>query len=240
MLPGKYVNDISQALKPHYKKNQHLCIASKGIEQGSCLFLNEVIKRHIKTKNIAVISGGTFAVDMIKKVPMGLTLATKSKATEDFLIKSLQNNYLKLRPTTDILGVEICGAIKNVIAISSGIIAGLGYPESTSCMLITEAMHDIKNLIIALGGNKKTINSYAGIGDLMLTCTSIKSIENRPKKEIEEYIENTTIEGLYTLKSIYKLIKNKNVDMPIINLIYDIVIRGKNPNYLATFLITKK
>ena len=126
---------------------------------------------------------------------------------------------------------------------------GLGYPESTQCMFITESLHDIKNLIKTLGGSKKTILSFAGFGDLLLTCTSYKSRnftlgrmigEKKDKKEIQEYMDNTTIEGLYTLKSIYKLIKNKNVDMPIIDLIYDIIYKDVDPNELATFLINKK
>ena len=96
---------------------------------------------------------------------------------------------------------------------------------------------------------KKTILSFAGFGDLLLTCTSYKSRnftlgrmigEKKDKKEIQEYMDNTTIEGLYTLKSIYKLIKNKNVDMPIIDLIYDIIYKDVDPNELATFLINKK
>jgi len=248
-IPGAYVNDIALELKKYYNNKQHICIASKGIEQGSCLFLTEVLEKHIKTKHLAVISGGTFAVDMIKKVPLGLSLATKNSDTEEFLKKSLQNNYLKLRTTTDIIGIEVCGAIKNVIAIASGILNGLDFPESTISMFITESLHDIKNLIKALGGSKKTILSYAGFGDLLLTCTSNKSRnytlgkmlgEKKDRTVINNYIENTTIEGLYTLKSIYKLIKKKKVDMPIIDLIYNIVIKDEDPNKLATFLINKK
>ena len=157
----------------------------------------------------------------------------------------MENTNIKLRETRDVIGIEICGSIKNVIAIASGILNGLGYPESTEAMFITESLHDIKNLIKALGGSKKTILSYAGFGDLLLTCTSYKSrnftfghiIGKREDKE--DYIKNNTIEGLYTLKSIYKLIKNKNVDMPIIDLIYDIVFKDKDPKYLSNFLLEK-
>lgn len=247
-VPAGFVDDISIELKKYYKSNQHICIASKGIERDTCMFVNEVLDKHIKTKNLAVISGGAFAVDIVKKIPIGLSLATSNKKTEKILKDTLQNNYLKLRTTNDILGIELCGSIKNVIAIASGILSGLGYPESTQCMFITESLHDIKNLIKALGGNKKTILSFAGFGDLLLTCTSYKSRnftfgkmigEKVNKKELDEYMNNTTIEGLYTLKSIYKLIKNKNVDMPIIDLIYDIVFDNKNPNELVTFLRNK-
>jgi glycerol-3-phosphate dehydrogenase (NAD(P)+) len=116
-------------------------------------------------------------------------------------------------------------------------------------MLITESMHDIKELIHALGGNKKTIMSYAGIGDLILTCTSSKSrnftygrlIGSKASLSIiNEYQNNTTIEGLYTLRSIYKLLKNKKVKMPIIDIMYSIIIKGENVDLIPSFLIGKK
>lgn len=248
-VPAGAVNDVSIELAKYYKKEQHICIASKGIEQNTCLFVNDVLNKYIKTKNLAVISGGTFAIDMFNKCPLGLSLATKNKETETIVKKALQNKYLKLRTTNDIIGIEICGSIKNVIAIASGMLDGLGYPDSTSCMFITESLNDIKNLIKALGGNKKTILSFAGFGDLLLTCTSVKSRnytlgkmigERRKQEEIDNYINNTTIEGLYTLKSIYKLLKKKKVKMPIIDLIYKIIFKNTDPNELAIFLIKKK
>lgn len=247
-VPAGFVDDVSMELKKYYKKRQHFCIASKGIEQDTCLFVMDVFNKHVKTNRLAVISGGSFAVDIVKKVPIGLSLATRSKKTEIVVKNALQNKYMKLRTTKDILGIEICGSIKNVIAIASGMLNGMGYPESTQCMFITESLHDIKSLIKALGGNKKTILSFAGFGDLLLTCTCYKSRnfsfgkmigEGKSKKEINDYMESTTIEGLYTLKSIYKLIKNKHVDMPIIDLIYDIIYKDVKPQELADFLRNK-
>lgn len=247
-VPAGAVDEVSRELSLYYNKNQHICIASKGIEQGSCLFVADVLKKYIKTSKLAVISGGSFAVDIVKKVPVGLSLATKNKKTDIIIRKALQNKYFKLRSTRDIIGIEICGSIKNVMAIASGMISGMGYPESTSCMFITESLHDIKNLIKALGGSSKTILSFAGFGDLLLTCTSIKSRnyqfgkmigEKKDKNVINEYMNNTTIEGLYTLKSIHKLIKNKHVTMPIINLMYNVIFNNVDPNKLLDFLISK-
>lgn len=248
-VPAKFIDSVSGQLKEYYKSKQVICIASKGIEQSTCLFLYDVVRNNIKTNEIAVISGGTFAVDMIKKVPVGLSLATKSNYAKDLIIKAMQNDYVKLRHTKDVVGTEICGSIKNVIAIASGMLDGMGYPESTSTMFITESLHDIKELIKALGGDAKTILSFAGFGDLLLTCTSVKSRnytlgniigENRPREEIDKYIESTTIEGLYTLKSIKKLLRNKKIKMPIINLIYDIIVDKKEPEALIKFLVEKE
>lgn len=248
-VPTGFVRSVCQKLKDYYEEKQVICIASKGIEQDTCLFLYDVVRDNIKTNNIAVISGGTFAVDIIRKVPVGLSIATKSNYARDLIVSAMENDYVKLRPTKDIIGTEICGSIKNVIAIASGMIDGMGYPESTSTMFITESLHDIKELIKALGGDAKTILSFAGFGDLLLTCTSIKSRnytlgkiigENRSREEIDEYIKNTTIEGLYTLMAIKKLLKNKKIKMPIINLIYDIIIDNKDPDTLVKFLIEKE
>lgn len=137
------------------------------------------------------------------------------------------------------------GAIKNVIAIAGGIIDGIGYPESTKCMFITKSLNDIMNLIYEMGGNKKTILTYAGIGDLLLTCNSVKSRnytfgrligERTDKNIIDEYKNNNTIEGLYTLKSIYDLIHYRKIKVPIINIIYDIVYNDKDVKLLEDYL----
>ena len=248
-IPAGFVDSVSSELSNYIKDDQHICLASKGIEQDTCLFVDDVLKKYIKTKNIAVISGPSFAIDIAKNHPIGLTIATKNKKTCEIIHKALGNDTLKLRDTEDIIGTEICGSIKNVIAIASGMISGMKLPESTQAMFITEALHDIKSLIKALGGDGKTILSFAGFGDLLLTCTSTKSRnftfgkmigERKNPKEVNEYISSTTIEGLYTLKSIHKLIKNKKVDIPVIDLIHDIVFYDKDPNEIKTFLIQKK
>ncbi len=248
MVPAGFVDDVSRELANYYNK-QIICIGSKGIEQDTCLFVADVVRKYIETDKIAVLSGPSFAIDMASYVPIGLTLATENKKIGKIVKKSLENNYLKIRVCDDIVGTEICGSIKNIIAIASGIIEGLDLPESTRAMLLTESMHDIKELINVLGGNKKTILSYAGIGDLILTCSSDKSRnytfgkmlgERKSKSEIEKYLSETTVEGFYTLKSIYNLLRNKKVKMPIIDLMYDIIIHGEDVDKLKKFLVEKE
>lgn len=247
-VPAAFVEDMGQLLKDKLKDDQHICIASKGIERDTCTFVHEILLRNVSTDKLAVISGPSFAIDIANMNPIGLSVATTNKETECLLRKTLENDSLKLRTTDDIIGVEICGSIKNIIAIAAGMISGMNYPESTQAMFITESLHDIKSLIDALGGNKNTILSFAGVGDLMLTATSTKSRNfrlgyligsNTDKEEVDNYINNTTIEGLYTLKSIYKLLGDRKVDMPIIDLIYDIIYNGEDPKKIITFLIEK-
>ncbi len=248
-VPAGFVDDVSKILMNKVDTNQHICIASKGIEQTTCLFVYDVLKKHINSDKIGVISGPTFAIDVAKKVPIGLSLASKNQETINTIKNAFQNKHVKIRETRDILGIEICGSIKNVIAIAAGILEGMGLPVSTQALLITESLNDIKELIYALGGEKDTILTFAGFGDLLLTCTSTKSRNftfgkligaNKSKKEINSYIETTTIEGLYTLKSIYQLIKNKKVHMPIIDLINDIVYKNKPVESLLSFLVEKE
>ena len=245
-IPTAFVTDVCRKLKKHIKSNQYICIASKGIEQDTCLFIHNMVNKQIRSKNIGAISGPSFAIDLALGVPVGLSVASKSKRTLKTIQSAFCNDKFKLYPTNDIIGIEICGAVKNIIAIASGIIDGMGYPISTQALLITDSLHDIKSLIHALGGSKKTILSFAGFGDILLTCTSTKSrnysfgklIGSRvSKKVIEEYKNNTTVEGLYTLKSIYKLINNKKIDIPTINIIYDIVFKDENVDKLIDYLM---
>lgn len=246
-VTAKYVDSITKSLSKCNIKNKYFCILSKGIEQNTCEFVIDVFKRNIKSKYVSVISGPSFAIDIANEEPVGLTIASKNKETIKVIKNALSNDTLKLRPSTDIIGVELCGSIKNVIAIAAGILDGLGYKESTRSFLITESLHDIKSLIFALGGKKKTILSFAGVGDLLLTATSEKSrnysfgilIGKKKYKESDNYLKNNTVEGYYTLKSIYTLIRRKKVDMPIINLIYQIVINKKEPEKIKDFLINK-
>ena len=247
-IPAQFVDNLVKQLKNIIKK-QYILIASKGIENDTFSFLEEVVRRQINTRKIAVISGPTFAVDIAKKYPVGFSLASRSWTTREIIKKTLVNYHVKVRPSRDVVGVEVCGAIKNVISIASGMIEGMNYPESTKAMFITESLHDLKNLIKALGGNKKTILTFAGFGDLLMTATSTKSRnftfgkmlgENKSKEEIEKYRKETTIEGLYTLESIYKLIKKKKVYMPIIDLIKDIVDGKKEAKCLIDLLTSDR
>lgn len=247
-VPAGFVGETSKQLKNFITKQQHVCLASKGIEQESCLFVEEIFRKYIKTDNLAIISGPSFAIDMVSDSPIGLSLATNNNETKQIVKKALENKYLKLRETDDIIGIEICGSIKNVIAIAAGILDGMNATNSTKAMFITESLNDIKELIDSLGGNKKTILSFAGFGDLLLTCTSEQSRNYKygkligskaDKEEIDNYVNNTTIEGLYTLKSIYKLLNDKKVNMPIIDLIYNIILNNEDCEKLFEFLIVK-
>lgn len=246
-IPAAFVDDLAKDMVPYIKDN-HILIATKGIEQDTGLFINQILERYLDTKNIAVISGPSFAIDLISKMPAGLSLGSRNETTTEIAKKALQNKYIKLRETDDVIGIEICGSIKNVLALAAGMLEGMKANESTKAMMLTEAVHDMEEILDAFNARKRTVTTFAGIGDLLLTCTSTKSRNysfgkligsGASKEEIDEYLRQTTVEGFYTLESIYKLLKDKKVSIPIIDLIYDIAVEGKNPKELLTFLVEK-
>lgn len=246
---SKYVDSVCENIKPYYQKDIPVCIASKGIEESTEELLSTVVANKLETRNIAVISGPTFAQDMINNEPIALALGSKSRKAKNYVLATLEGDTLKLRPTKDMIGIQICGAVKNVIAIASGILGGLGYSDSTRAFLINESLHDIKRIIYYLGGKPKMILSFAGVGDLMLTCTSTKSRNysfgycigsTKNSKKIKEYLAKNTVEGYNTLDTIYRLLKKKGINIELINVIYDIVYNELNPEELAKFLIIKK
>ncbi|CDE50967.1 glycerol-3-phosphate dehydrogenase [NAD(P)+] [Firmicutes bacterium CAG:460] len=246
---SKYVDIVTKQMKPYYNPKIPVCIASKGIEESREELLSNIVKNALKTNNIAVISGPTFAVDILNNEPVALALASKTKKAKEYVLNTLANDTLKLRPSKDMIGIQMCGSIKNVIAIASGILSGLGYSNSTQSFLINESLHDIKDIIKIFGGNPKTILSFAGVGDLMLTCTSTKSRNfsfgviigsTKDQNKINEYLATHTVEGYNTLEIVYKMLQKKGIEIELITTIYDIVYNGVDANTLAKFLVTKK
>ena len=243
-IPVKFLRSTLIEVKKYYK-NAHICIATKGIEDNSYLFSYDIVKNILKTNKMGIISGGTFAIDMISDTPLALTITSKNKQTYKTIKKSLENDLLKLEPSNDILGTEFWGAIKNIMAIGCGIIDGMQYSESTKSLFFTKCFKDITNLVYEFGGNKSTAMTYAGIGDLFLTCTSIKSRnytlgkmigKNISKDYIAEYVKSTTIEGYYTLNSLYKLLHKKKIKSKIIDILYSIVYMNGDLKLLDEFL----
>lgn len=247
-VPGEFVESTLNEIKNHFNKKQYFVIATKGIDEKSGRFIFEILNKCYNTNKYAVISGPSFAKEIVTGNPIGLSLASKNKETIKIITGAFSNSNIKLRPTSDIVGISICGAIKNIIAIASGMLEGIESGNSTRAMLITESLHDIKSMIKKLGGSGKSILSFAGFGDLLLTCTSEESrnfsfgklLSTGTEEEINKYRTATTIEGLYTLKSVYKLLRNKKVSIPIINLIYNIVYKNVDTHKLLSFLMEKE
>ena len=242
-LPTAFICETTIELKKYYN-NQPIIIGSKGIEQRSGLFAIDIIKSIINTVDIGTISGGTFAVDMIKEKPMGFTVASTSTRLKEIIKSSLETEGLSIQYIDDTIGSELCGAYKNIVAIASGIINGLNYGDSTKYYLITKQMYDLERLIPLLGGNKETVYTYAGIDDIYMTCSSVSSrnfsfgnlIGKGNMEDINNYKEKTTIEGLYTTKSIYDLFNRKNIKSDFVIVMYEILYNNKDVDLLINYL----
>lgn len=229
-IPVAYTRNVLIELKSYYN-DQPICIASKGIEQNTNMLISDIVSNELNTNKIAVLSGASFAIDTVKEYPIGLTLATKDNKIKNLINNAFSNTNINIENSIDLIGTELCGSIKNIIAIGCGILNGLNANESTKAMFITKALKEIEIIIKELNGNEKTLLSYAGIGDLILTCSSDKSrnykygevIATKSFQEIKEYESNTTIEGRYTVKTIHDIIKNNNIsNVYIIETIYEI------------------
>ena len=245
-LPAMFVGDVVKLLKEYYKRDMYVLIAAKGIDRESASFVHDVFRKYIKTYKYGVISGPSFAVDMVVDCPIGLTVASEHRKTRKLVIDSLKQDNLDLEESSDVIGVEICSSIKNIIAIASGMLNGLGYPESTDAMFLTKSINSIKDMIKKFGGDSKTILTYAGFGDLLLTATSKKSRNytygqmlgaKKSRKEVDDYVCKTTIEGLETLKSIYAMLRRKKIKVEIIELIHDIVMDELDIEELPKFIL---
>lgn len=245
-IPVNFIEDVITNLKEYYN-NQDILIVSKGINNTSLKFSYQIITSILGNVPIGVISGGSFAIDMTNKNPLGLTLATTIPSIIDKVKKHIESPNIKVQYTNDIIGVSICGSIKNVMAIGFGILDGQNQPDSTKFLYLTNAIYEIKYLISILNGKEETILSYAGIDDIMMTCTSKTSRnytlgkmlgEKRNNKEIETYKKTTTIEGLGTAKAIHGLAEEKNINLPLTNTVYEILYQNKPYTELLNILKT--
>jgi len=244
VIPVPFIESLCVELEKHITE-QHILIASKGIEHEQNLLVHEIVEKHLKTKNIAVISGPSFAIDLIKGSPQALSVASESQETLSTVEDAFSSENVRIEKIKDLVGVELCGSVKNVIAIATGILDGLKVNESTKAMFMVEAINNMSYLLEKFNCDSKTILSYSGIGDLLLTCTSEKSRnfsfgkllgETNDRTTIEEFLKENTIEGYNTSLSLHEILKEKQQDIPFFDLIYNIATGKQDPKDLLNYL----
>ena len=244
-IPINYLRSTCIELKNYINNNTIICIATKGIENKTNALCHEILSDITKIENIVILSGPTFAIDLANDEFCGLTLATNNFNNYIAIKNLLNNNKIKLEYTNDIIGTELCGSLKNIMAIISGLINGMMLSETTKALFYTQATKELKKLLKELNGDINTTYLLCGIGDLLLTCTSSKSrnytlgniLATSNKNEIMTYIENNTVEGYTTLISIYHIIKSKNITSPLIETLYEIIFENANVEKILTTLI---
>ena len=235
-VPAQYTRAVFKEAFPYMPEQAIIISASKGIERGTLLTVSCILKE-LSAHPVAVLSGPSFAKEVIKKLPAAVTLATEDKNIGFILQEMFNINNFRVYTHDDMLGVEIGGALKNVMAIASGISDSLGLGNNARASLITRGLVEMTRLGVAMGAKEKTFSGLSGIGDLVLTCTSplsrnytvgIKLGQGMKLKEILDQTRSVA-EGVATAESAFELSNKYNIEMPIIEQVYRVLYKDKDP-----------
>ncbi len=237
VVPTQVIRQTLAQMKPFLSKDCLIICASKGIENNTLFTTHQIIQDVLNIKSIATISGPTFAKEVASGVPSALVASAENLETAEQVQDIFATQKMKVFTSTDLIGVEIGGALKNVIAIATGICDGLGLGYNTRAALITRGLVEISRIGTALGARPETFYGLTGLGDLVLTCTGDLSrnrqlgIQLGKGKSLKEITENMKMvaEGVLTVKSAYALIKKFNVQAAIMEETYRILHENKAP-----------
>jgi glycerol-3-phosphate dehydrogenase (NAD(P)+) len=249
-IPSHAVRKILEQIIPFLEHDPYIISTSKGIENDTLMTMNELLHAVIPEENhakIIFLSGPSFADEVIRNIPTAVTLASKEQEAVQEVQSLLSTDYFRIYTSTDVIGVELGGALKNVIAIAAGISDGLGYGHNSRAALITRGLSEIARLGQKMGANPITFLGLSGMGDLTLTCTGNLS-RNRyvgmkigQGMKLDEIVKNMKMvaEGIRTTKSVYQLSKKMNVEMVLCQKIYEILYEGADPKKVVYEIMTR-
>ena len=246
VTPSKFTRNTVKEYKK-YVTNQTIVICTKGFEKETLSSLDEVFKQEIPNVKLAVLSGPSHAEEVSKAVPTAMVIASEDEKIANELRDIFMNENLRVYTSKDVKGVELGGALKNIIAFCAGVAAGIGLGDNSFAALITRGLCEISRLGVALGGKYETFYGLTGLGDLIVTCLSEHS-RNRTAgklmgqgKTLEEARNQIgmVIEGVDNIEVAYELAKKYNVDMPIVNAVYDMLYNNLSPKEGVTMLMTR-
>ncbi|MBO8138932.1 MAG: NAD(P)-dependent glycerol-3-phosphate dehydrogenase [Thermosipho sp. (in: Bacteria)] len=232
-VPVQFIRNIFQEIIKYDYKFSLILNLSKGIEIETLKRVSEIVKEYFKAP-YTVLSGPSHAEEVAKKIPTAVTVAGNNY---NFFQKILSNDYFRVYSSEDVTGVEIAGALKNVMAIAAGILDGFGDWDNSKAALMTRALFEMIKFGKEFGAKEETFFGLAGVGDLMVTCNS-KHSRNRKLgeliakgKSLNEILSSTNMvaEGMFTVQAVKNFSINKNIDMPISNEVYEILFNGKDP-----------
>ena len=236
-VPSIFTRSTARSMKPYIKQGQIVVNVAKGIEEDTLMTLSEQIEEELPEADVAVLSGPSHAEEVGRGLPTTCVVGAKSKATAEFLQEAFMNDFFRVYISPDILGIEIGGALKNVIALAAGIADGLGYGDNTKAALITRGIAEITRLGVKMGGKAESFSGLTGIGDLIVTCASMHSRNRRAGiligqgKTMQEAMDEVqmVVEGVYSAKAGLALAKKYNESMPIIEQINLVLFEDKSP-----------
>ena len=234
-VPSAVTRNTARQMKPYVKEGQILVTVSKGIEEHTLMTLSEQIEEEIPKIRAAVLSGPSHAEEVSRGLPTTVVAGAEDKKTAEYLQRIFMNDTFRVYTSPDVLGIEIGGALKNVIALAAGIADGLGYGDNTKAALITRGIAEITRLGVKMGGKLESFAGLTGIGDLIVTCASIHSRnrkagfligQGRTMKEAMDEVK-MVVEGVYSAKAAKALAAKYEVSMPIIEEVNKVLFEDK-------------
>ncbi|MES9939755.1 MAG: NAD(P)H-dependent glycerol-3-phosphate dehydrogenase [Candidatus Thiodiazotropha sp. 6PLUC2] len=247
-VPSHAFSSVTKAIEPLLDGNPGIAWATKGFEPGSQRLLSDVAAENLPGRDLAVISGPTFAGEVARGLPTAITVAATTPEHAEKLAERLHTPWFRAYTSSDIVGVQVGGACKNVLAIAAGIADGLGFGANTRSALITRGLTEIMRLGLKLGGQQETFMGLAGLGDLLLTCTDNQSRNRRMGLALSEGLSlesaltsiGQEVEGVSTAKEVYALAKRHQVEMPISEQVYRVLHEGLDPKTAVHNLLDRR
>ena len=233
-VPSPFTRNTSAKMAPFIKDGQKIVNVAKGIEETTLMTLSEIIEQEIPNANVAVLSGPSHAEEVGKGIPTTIVVGSKDKETAEYLQNLFMSKVFRVYISSDVMGIELGAALKNVVALAAGMADGLGYGDNTKAALITRGIAEIARLGISMGGRIETFYGLTGIGDLIVTCASMHSRNRRAGiligkgATMEEAMAEVkmVVEGVYSARAGYALAQKHNVSMPIIEQVNKILFEG--------------
>lgn len=245
--PSFPIRDVCQKIAPYLDENTVLVSVTKGIEADTLKRMSQVVEEETH-KNVVVLTGPSHAEEVAKNIPTGCLAACLDKKLAEFVQNAFMSDTFRVYTSPDVIGAELGGALKNVIALCAGISDGLGYGDNSKAMLMTRGLTEIARLGVSLGASKDTFAGLAGVGDLIVTCTSMHSRNRRsgiligsgktPQEAMQEV--GAVVEGYYAAKSAWALGKQQGVEMPIVGAAYAVLYEGKPAREMVQGLLMRQ
>ena len=234
--PSVFTRSTARSMKPFLKPGQKIVNVAKGIEENTLMTLSEQIEEELPEADVAVLSGPSHAEEVGKGLPTTCVVGATTEETAEFLQSAFMSDVFRVYISPDILGIEIGGSLKNVIALAAGIADGLGYGDNTKAALITRGIAEITRLGVKMGGKAESFSGLTGIGDLIVTCASVHSRNRRAGflmgqgKTMKEAMDEVqmVVEGVYSAKAAIKLAEKYGVSMPIIEQVNQVLFEDKS------------
>ncbi len=236
-VPSPFTRSTARKMAPYVADGQIIVDVAKGIEEATLLTLSRQIEQEIPQADVAVLSGPSHAEEVGRRLPTTCVVGAKTKKTAEYLQSMFISPVFRVYTSPDILGIELGGSLKNVIALAAGIADGLGYGDNTKAALITRGIAEIARLGVKMGGKIETFTGLTGIGDLIVTCASVHSRNRKAGyligkgMSMQEAMDEVkmVVEGVYSAKAAAKLAEKYDVPMPIVNEVNAVLFEGKSP-----------